>query len=208
MHRTDQASHLGAPASSSRKVCIMDAPRFDRWTRSLTNTASRRSVLGLAGAALGLATTRLPGIATAKKKSNKKAPKKLTRNSFGCVDVGKACRGNSDNCCSGICDGKKPKRGKQDRSRCVAHHTSSCQATDDFCEGTVTGCGTGGACARTTGQASFCAMIGGSDACTSCRGDSDCEQALGPGAACIVCAAGCPVGQHTACVQPDLGTAI
>lgn len=188
-----------------RKDRVLDPTHFDRMTRSLTDASTRRSILTrLAGAAFAAVAIQLPSLAKARKKKRKKP----SVNAFGCLNVGQACGGNDGKCCSGICEGNKPKKGKKDKSRCIAHHTSSCQATDDFCEGTVTGCGTGGACARTTGQASFCAMIGGPDACTSCRGDWDCEPALGPGAACIVCAAGCPVGQHTACVLPDLGTAI
>jgi hypothetical protein len=183
----------------------LDPTLFDNMSRSLTESSTRRSIwASLAASAAAITLIRLPGVAAAKKKKRKKP----SVNEFGCLNVGQACGGSDGKCCSGICEGNKPKKGKKDKSRCVAHHTSSCTATDDFCQGTVTGCGTGGACARTTGQASFCATIGGADACTSCRGDWDCEQALGPGAACIVCAAGCPVGQHTACVQPDLGTAI
>jgi hypothetical protein len=183
----------------------MDASQFDRWTQTLTNAASRRGLLrGLAGATLGAVAARVSDVAGAKKNKSKK----LSRNSFGCVDVGKACRGNSANCCSGICEGNKPKKDKKDKSRCVAHHTSSCQATGDFCEGILTDCGTNGVCARTTGRASFCANVDGLGACTSCGEDRDCEAAYGPGAACVACEAKCPDGQHTACVQPDLGTAI
>jgi hypothetical protein len=185
MHRTDLAPSFDALASSSRKAYLMDAPRFDRWTRSLTDTTSRRSVLGLAGVALGLAATRFSGSATAKKK-HKKAPKKLTRNSFGCVNVGKACRGNSANCCSGICEGKKPKKGKQDRSKCVAHNVLDCEAGADSCDADVIACGTNGYCLQTTGQASFCKTLTGG-AFVDCQKDTDCEPDYGPGAACIAC---------------------
>jgi hypothetical protein len=203
--RTDLAPRFGVLASSSRKAFIMDAPRFDRWTRSLTDTVSRRSVLGLAGAALGLAATRFPGIATAKKKHKKKVPKKLTRNSFGCVDVGKACRGNSANCCSGICDGRKPKRGKQDKSQCVAHDASTCQAGND---GEVCGglfniectniSGNLSTCHTTTGNAGYCPTY---VQCTVCRRDSDCEPLYQGGAACLRCAE-CTEGTACAGVGP------
>jgi hypothetical protein len=177
----------------------MDAPRFDRWTRSLTGFASRRSVLGLVGAALGLAATRFPGITAPKKKQKKKTSKKLTRNSFGCVDVGKACRGNSDNCCSGICEGKKPKRGKKDKSRCVAHNVLGCQVEQDQCAGAPAQCGSNpmGLCYRTTGNASYCGVLG---ACFACKTDADCEAAGGffEGAACVICSE-CALTSGTAC---------
>jgi hypothetical protein len=190
----------------------MDAPRFDWWTRTLTDTASRRSVLGLSGVALGLAATRFSGIATAKKKHKKKNPQKLTRNSFGCVDVGKACRGKDANCCSGICQGKKPKRGKRDKSRCVAHHVDICQPGQKSlrCGGsdeTFVFCtlpnGETGLCERTTGNASYCA--GSHVVCESCAKDADCLALCGPGAACITCS-GCAGG--TTCVGLDLESCI
>lgn len=178
----------------------MDAPRFDRWTRSLTDTASRRSVLGLAGAALGLAVTRFPGIATAKKKHKKKSPKKLTRNSFGCVDVGKACRGKDANCCSGICQGKKPKKGQKDTSKCVAHNVLGCQVEQDQCAGAPAQCGTSqfGLCYRTTGNAGYCGVDGG---CLACQTDADCVayNGFGQDAACVVCADECAPTGGTAC---------
>jgi hypothetical protein len=174
-------------------------------TRSLTDASTRRSILTrLAGAAFAAVAIPLPSVAKARKKTRKKP----SVNAFGCLNVGQACGGNDGTCCSGICEGNKPKKGKKDKSRCVAHHTSSCQATDDFCEGTLTDCGTNGVCARTIGRASICANVNGPGGCTSCSVDRDCEAAYGPGAACVACEAKCPVGQHTACVQPDLGTAI
>lgn len=181
----------------------MEPTHFDDMTRSLTEASSRRSVLTrLAGAAFAIAVAQLPVVAGARKKKRKK---KLSLNTFGCVDVGKACRGNSGNCCSGICEGKKPKKGKKDKSRCIAHNSGACQETQDFCLGTVAGCGTNGVCARTTGEASFCAAISPAS-CYSCRKDEDCEVGFGPGAACVVCAAGCPGVFATSCLAADAGT--
>jgi hypothetical protein len=69
----------------------MDATRFDLLARALAVPTSRR--VGLAGlAGLGLATRFPPRAVLAKKK--------LTRNAFGCVDVGGFCRKDS-HCCSG-----------------------------------------------------------------------------------------------------------
>ena len=48
----------------------------------------------------------------------KKKNKKPKNNAFGCLNVGQACNGKNDKCCSGICDGKKPKKGKKDKSKC------------------------------------------------------------------------------------------
>ena len=47
-------------------------------------------------------------------------------------------------------------------------------------------CGVDGFCVRTTGNADFCAnfLLG---ACAACRRDEDCQGALGPGAACMIC---------------------
>jgi hypothetical protein len=183
----------------------MDAPRFDWWTRTLTDTASRRSVLGLSGVALGLAATRFSGIATAKKKHKKKNPQKLTRNSFGCVDVGKACRGKDANCCSGICQGKKSKKGQKDTSKCAAHDVEGCQANpdgslneaEDHCPDKPAAW-----CYWTTGKGSFCGF-GGAGMCVVCARDTDCEADFGAGAACIITDF-CPNENATACTPRNL----
>jgi hypothetical protein len=136
------------------------------------------------------------GALAKRKKRKKKKKQKLVFNAFGCVDVGKACRGNNANCCSGICQGTAPKKGKKDTSRCIAHNEGACQAGDDFCQGATVECGAGGFCARTTGNGSFC---GKSAPCTECSKDTDCDEAeFGPGVACIVCA-GCGTESGTAC---------
>ncbi|MGH2615622.1 MAG: hypothetical protein ACRDJC_10315 [Thermomicrobiales bacterium] len=107
----------------------MDASRFDRFTRALITSPARRDILqGFVAAALGLASIPLVGTVRAKKRK-----KKLILNEFGCVDVGGKCRGRADVCCSGICQGKRPKKGKRDKRRCVAHDTDGCQVGQNAC---------------------------------------------------------------------------
>jgi hypothetical protein len=168
----------------------MDATHFDRLTRTIPALLSRRGILrGIGSAALGLGLARVPGTATAKNK-------KLKRNGYGCVDVGNACRGNDANCCSGICQGKKPKRGEKDKSVCVAHNARTCTNGQDSClQGNIT-CGTMGICLQTTGKAEYCGKAG---ACAVCTKDADCEATKGPGAACAICAASCAGTGGTAC---------
>jgi hypothetical protein len=162
--------------------------RFDAWTRRQFGLAAG----GLAAALLGIA----PGTDTdARKKKRKK--KKPQVNTFGCLDVGKACSGNDALCCSGVCQGKKPKKGKKDTSRCIAHNALDCQAGANSCAGGTVPCGTAGACVVTTGTASFCSATGDGD-CVACQTDADCEASRGPGAACIVCPGNCP-DTTTAC---------
>jgi hypothetical protein len=181
----------------------MDALRFDRLARSFTNASSRRGLLrSLAASAIGLAAMRFSGGVEAKKKrKNKiKKPTKLKRNAFGCVDVGGKCRGNSANCCSGICEGEKPKQGKKDTSTCIAHNVGECQADQDVCLGNFAPCGTLGSCLRTTGKASFCGNI---SLCQACTRDTDCEAEFGPGAACGVCADACLSTGGTICSRAE-----
>jgi hypothetical protein len=171
----------------------MDTTRFDRWTRALTASASRRTTL--VGLTLGgFALANRPNSAAAGKKS-----KKLKRNTYGCVDVGKTCRGNSGNCCSGICEGKKPKKGKKDKSSCVAHNALGCQVEQDQCAGAPAQCGFNpmGICYRTTGNASYCGVLG---SCLACRTDADCvaHNGFGQDAACVVCSE-CALTGGTAC---------
>jgi hypothetical protein len=169
----------------------MDGTHFDRLTRSLADRPSRRGLLRGLAAALALATVRNLGLVEARNKHKTKGAKGLRRNAFGCVATGKACRGNDANCCSGICQGKKPKKGKEDTSKCVAHNVLECQAGQDSCPGEPIPCGAAGACTITTGKASFCSAAGDGD-CVACRTDADCEASRGPGAACIVCPGNCP----------------
>lgn len=170
----------------------MNAAHFDRLARTMRNVSSRRDLVrGLAVAAV-LGARRGPDAEAGSKKKNKK---NLNLNSFGCVDVGKPCRGKDARCCSGRCQGKKPKKGEKDKSRCVAHHTGGCQAGQDTClVGQDFPCGTDGFCHPTTGKASFCGVyqFESFNPCTACEKDADCTADFGPGAACIVCPGDCP----------------
>jgi hypothetical protein len=153
-----------------------------------TSLPSRRDVLrGLAATGLGLGMGRLHDLVEAKKKRNRKKPK---LNAFGCVDVGGKCRGNSANCCSGICEGKKPKKGKKDKSTCLAHNVLDCPTGLDGCLESGVSCGMDGVCWQTTGKASFCGT--GDGGCFACQKDVDCEPDFGPGAACTLCDGACP----------------
>jgi hypothetical protein len=188
----------------------MDQHHITAWTRSMRSLPSRRDIVrGLAGAGLGLGTVRLSDAVEAKNRNGKKNKKKGKSkkhhqpvvNQFGCLNVGQPCKGDSTLCCSGICEGTAPKKGKPDTSRCAAHNTGACTAQFDGCQSLVIGCGTAGFCFRTTGQASFCGGPGGE--CRACARDTDCEPSHGPGAACVVCDDCLPVsGFTTTCYPP------
>jgi hypothetical protein len=181
----------------------MDHDRFDDITRFLTTFPSRRMLLrGSVAAVIGLTAGWVPGGPDAKKKQRKRK-RKPELNAYGCVDVGKPCRGNDGLCCSGVCDGTKPRNGKKDRSRCVAHDTGGCLAglQEPFCGGTDVPClisGNTGFCNTTTGNAGFCTS---DTECFACTKDADCIPFCGPHAACIVCGNECAIG--TACTGPD-----
>ena len=156
---------------------------------------SRRGFL--AAMASGVLASRLGSVAAAKeRKKDRKRQPVLQRNSFGCVDVGKPCKGNDDNCCSGVCAGKKPKKGKKDTSRCVAHDENSCLAGQNAVEcggaasvACTTSFGADGTCVITTGKAPYCGTGG---VCLLCTKDEDCLEVCQQGAACVPCAAECP----------------
>jgi hypothetical protein len=174
----------------------MDDRQFDRFTR--------RIVVGGFAAVLGGGAAGLPHQASAGKRK-----KRLKRNEFGCVNVGGKCRGKGQHCCSGICNGKKPKQGEKDTSRCVAHDAGvGCRAGDHEagCDGAAdisctTSTGSLGVCDTTTGNAGIC-IFGFS--CFPCRKDEDCQkQGCGPRASCVRCQESCPHTGGTACVRPD-----
>src|SRR5437867_559955 len=128
----------------------MDARHFDRWARPLVEGASRRDAI--VAALLGsVALARGGSGVMAKKQKHKRKRKKITRNSFGCVNVGGFCK-NGGQCCSGICQGKKGK------GKCQAHDASTCQPgqTSEECGGAADiACTTGagdpnGTCVTTT----------------------------------------------------------
>lgn len=123
-----------------------------------------------------------------KKRKKRKKDKPPANNAFGCLDVGQHCNGDGSRCCSGICDGTKPKKGKKDKSTCVGHNGGPCQDAFDVCEGVPVACSAGnlGACFKTTGNAPFCGV--GDTPCVLCQRDDDCVAlGFGPGSACVVC---------------------
>jgi hypothetical protein len=171
----------------------MDQNQFVELTRALRARPSRRLVLrALAGAGAGFAAWPPPESGRAKRK--RKPPLRL--NAFGCVDVGQPCRGSDANCCSGICQGKKPKKGEKDKSRCIAHDTGGCPAGYAPCSTPHVSCttqaGADGFCATTTGNAGYCTTGTGGE-CFPCAKDADCREVCGPAAACIACQ-GCEGG--------------
>jgi hypothetical protein len=168
----------------------VDANRFDDVARVFATGVMRRTILHALTPAL-LAS--LPAVTRSKKDKNKNTKRKKSKNNaFGCLNVGQKCRGKNSKCCSGTCQGKKPKKGKNDKSRCVGHDATTCIAC-------TTSTGQVGRCATTTGNAAFCRAFGAS-ICTACKKDGDCQALCGSRAACIPCT-NCPEG--TGCVGTD-----
>jgi hypothetical protein len=193
---------------------------------------SRRDVLrALAGAGLGFGALRLPDAVAAKNKKRKGKKRKhkkrnqvpnppvapsppalppLVFNQYGCLDVGRPCRGDSTNCCSGICQGAAPAAGQPDASRCVAHNAGVCTVETNSCElGVDVRCNPSvpvSLCTSTTGNAGFCADIsaGTTTHCRVCTRDTDCQDEFGSGAACVVldgaCTPLCITTGRTACL--------
>src|SRR5688572_12832707 len=197
----------------------MDQTRFNAVTRTVTSIPSRRDVLrGLVSAGLGVGALRLSDAVEAKKKHDRKRKNKRKKqpkpvlNQYGCLDVGQACRGNNSLCCSGVCAGAKPKKGKRDNRVCAAHGAGTCfQDGPGLCavpKPELVFCNDAACyCARTTAGSQFCASLEPPTNCAACQRDSDCE-ALGypPGSACAPFSAGlcagsnCPTGM--ACLAP------
>jgi hypothetical protein len=193
----------------------MNQHRAPTLARTLTSLPSRRNVLrGLAGSGLGLGIARWQPTANAKKKhKHKKKPKKAKPNAFGCFDVGDPCK-SADQCCSGICEGKKGKR------KCRAHDDGTCdQKSQGVCEAgnpllVLCNGKSDCVCFRTTGGSNVCAALFGEtlSQCADCQKDADCL-ALGypPGTTCApitgdyACADICEGGM--ACMLP-CGTAL
>jgi hypothetical protein len=202
----------------------MDEMRFDTMTRLLSQSLTRRGMCFVAGgSALALGMTGSLQLLSARKK-RRKNKKNLKRNAFGCVGAGDPCRGNGTNCCSGICQGKKPKRGMKDKSRCADHNAGDCTPERDIClvggieESLCNGEPARAFCVTTTGGASFCASdenVSPEINCVACRTDRDCE-ALGfpSGSACVVLVGGICVAEQscvgingsdgTACLAPGV----
>lgn len=188
----------------------MDTSRFDRFTRVITAAPSRRTVLqGLVVAVLGLAQGLPPSAVHAKKRKPK-----VQLNAFGCVNVGGKCRGKDAHCCSGICQGAKPRKGEQDKSRCVTHDVRGCTVERRACiAGTpLSFCSDTANCMVTTGNATFCAegVVGSAieDVCRPCRKDTDCEAlGFGEGAACVIFRTEGLCGASCEDIEGNVGTA-
>ena len=180
----------------------MDNRRLDTLARHLAPPSSRRLVVSrLTASLLSFAGIRLPNEAGAKphKRHGKRKKKPLRFNEFGCLNVGARCRGKDDLCCSGICHGKKPRKGAKDKRRCVAHHVAGCTVARDICttdNKPLSRCNPANMdayCATTTGNGPFCANFGlplGA-VCQVCVRDVDCL-AFGypPGSACVLIGGG------------------
>jgi hypothetical protein len=180
----------------------MDGTRFDHLTQAFSLTWVRRGVLQGLAAALGVVTMR-PLVGQARKRKQK-----LKRNALGCVNVGGRCRGNHSVCCSGVCQGPKPKKGAKDTSRCLAHDASTCQVGQNACGGPQVSCitstgQTSGVCYTTTGNAPYCGALDAGN-CVRCTKDAECIPICGERAACVRCTgAGCASSGGFACVVTD-----
>lgn len=169
----------------------MEHDRFDQLARALSRKPSRRTLAGI----FSLGALGLTGGGQVEDAGAKKNKKKVKKNGFGCVDVGKFCK-NAGQCCSGICQGKKGKK------KCKAHGESTCVSgqAETGCGGTSVVCQTSsgdeGQCNTTTGNAGYCVADG---LCFACKKDADCISQCGVDAACIQCA-DCALQGGTACV--------
>jgi hypothetical protein len=185
----------------------VDLTRFNAVTETITNLPSRRDMLrSLAGAGIGLGALLGSAFgapdADAKKTRRKKKRKKQPRpvfNQFGCLGVGQPCKGDSTICCSGICAGSAPRKGRPDTRVCAAHDTGTCKQ-----DGVLAPCNnrTNCGCFRTTAGSDVCAELFPPSACAACQRDADCL-ALGfpPGTACALSAIPCESGRM-ACMVP------
>jgi hypothetical protein len=137
----------------------MNPTRFDRVTKALSTSGTRRGGLRLlAGSALA---TLAVGLGL----------KETEANHFGCLHWKESCTSGGE-CCSGICK----------RKTCRAHHRGGCKLAHNFCAGGKDKrCKPSCVCNITTGNAPHC---GAAAFCptTECQRDADCGE---PGAACI-----------------------
>ena len=204
----------------ARQGEMVDQTQCKLLTQSMTRFPSRRDVVrGLAGTGLGLGTLTMLGFAEAtntrrKKHKGKKKSRSLVFNRFGCVDAGQPCRGDGNNCCSGICEGVAPRKGKPDQSRCVPHNAGVCTLETNPCDiGVEVPCDPNNrlsSCTVTTGNAAFCADIsaGTTTHCRVCSRDTDCQGEFGAAAACVVlggeCTPLCVATGRTACLPAGI----
>jgi hypothetical protein len=192
----------------------VDPNRFDGWATKVGECADRRHVVMWLGGSVVSGLVALTGFTSVgAKQHGHRRHKRHNRpvvNQHGCLDVGQPCRGESSVCCSGICQGTAPKKGKQDRSTCIAHNAGTCSPDQDACTtGVNAHCNAANErsiCLLTTGNAGFCGDItaGVLELCRVCDRDTDCQAEFGVGAACVsfgnVCSALCPATSSTACV--------
>lgn len=178
----------------------MERSRFDQLTRQIAGVSSSRGFKPAIGGRRSLLAAVVVAVATgvgtggvdAGKRRKQKKRKKARPNEFGCLDVGKPCQ-NEEQCCSGVCEGKKGKR------TCRAHDTGTCQQDGQLVPcNNRSNCG----CFRTTASSDVCAELFPPSACAECRRDADCE-ALGfpPGSACGLAPFPCEHGAM-ACYVP------
>jgi hypothetical protein len=183
----------------------MDDVRFDAFTRGVVTVlpmTSRRHLARLTASIPLLAPLILSATddTAARKKRKHKHKKKVKRNDFGCVDVGKFCK-NDGQCCSGICSGKKGKK------TCKAHDSAGCQSNEICGASCGVDCTTSsgdpeGCCLATTGAGFYCMA---SLACFPCQRDADCTALCGPQAACLACPL-CTDEGGTACAGVSVGS--
>lgn len=195
----------------------MDSVRFDALAQGLSDSGTRRRLLGQVLAVAGLVGLLGPNgwaeiaagsNATQRKRRQKRKQRRSFRpkfNAFGCVDAGNRCR-TAEQCCSGICQGP---RGK---ATCQAHDPGTLRDGSDSCPLTNFRCGshecmttTGnlGECHMTTGNAPYCVSDESNGNCVSCARDTDCQRFCGPRAACIRCTSGFCGALNTMCAGTD-----
>jgi hypothetical protein len=181
----------------------MNSHHFDDLSRSIA--ASRRALfpgmLAIAAGWVGVST----GEAKKKHKhKHKHKPKKAKLNEFGCVNVGDVCQ-TAEQCCSGICAGKKGTK------TCQAHDVDVCEVGQDSCAGeircTIPSGPDEGFCFTTTGNAPYCGALDGE--CFACAKDAECVPFCGAGAACVRCPSCQEISAfETACIGHDQPCAI
>jgi hypothetical protein len=213
----------GAHHTSAEEFAV-DADRLAAVIRSFSSLPSRRDLLrGFGAVGIGLGALRLPHVAEARKKhkvSNKKRKKKQHTppqpifNRFDCAAIGQPCLGDNTLCCSGVCEGAAPVKGKPDTRVCAAHNAAVCTPESNMCtQGTSVFCNPNhplSVCVLTTGDAGFCADLtaNGRGLCRICTKDTDCQAEFGAGAACVVlgsaCSTVCPATGGTACLPPGV----
>jgi hypothetical protein len=212
--------------SSLRKVCRMDADRFDTLTRSLASGRSRRGLLtGVAGLVGSLGLALGPYDVEARKKKRKRKKKKRKRK----TGAGATAPPPPPPLLSppppppitsppppGPCDGLEEWSSCGDGLFCQGgaclSGAGSCEDGADHCAQNCTGgncpCGSNCQCHQTLTGATRCGRSGG---CDDCATDNDCIELHGLGAFCaarneVVCAStGCPGAPVNFCGRPCAG---